>query len=298
MGIIDLIHLFIYLILLHALHPSRVWFTSPYSCLFNCLSLFLVLIGQKSITWQMVFCPTTGDDVSRSLFDWADRSLFTRARPIDSVLQVWLTRAESPSAQCELRAFLNCWANGAERLIRVKAGRKMPKNLWNYMHLSVLQGKTSLMQIVIHLFLLLFHPVYFFYFADPFQLYLSFKTLFAIRFWPCYLSSVFCMTCIGPFKYTGPIAIALSLFASYNSHSALRITKYLRAYWQWKTLMKCAYSIHSRVRRQWKTLMNSRLRVRFTHHTYKTRCDVKIIIFGLVTLNKSNSDLRHGRYTK
>ena len=25
---------------------------------------------------------------------------------------------------------------------------------------------------------------------------------------------------------------------------------------------------------------------------------VKIIILGLVTLNKSNSDLRHGRYTK
>ena len=150
----------------------------------------------------------------------------------------------------------------------------MPKNLWNYMHLSVLQGKTSLLQIVIHLFLLLFlfHRVYFL-FCWPFQLNLSFKTLFAIRFWPCYLSSVFC---IGPFKYTGLIAIALSLFAhvhvrcqlaTYNSHSALRITKYLRAYWQWKTLMKCAYSIHSRVRRQWKTLMKSRLRVRLTHFT-------------------------------
>ena len=37
-----------------------------------------------------------------------------------------------------------------------------------------------------------------------------------------------CFVCIGPFKYTGPIATALSLFtfASYNSHSALRITKY------------------------------------------------------------------------
>ena len=32
-GIIDLIHLFIYLILLHALHPSRVRFISPYSCI-------------------------------------------------------------------------------------------------------------------------------------------------------------------------------------------------------------------------------------------------------------------------
>ena len=78
-----------------------------------------------------------------------------------------------------------------ERLIRVKAGRKMSKNLWNYiMHLSVLQGKTSLLQIVIHLFLLLFHRVYFL-FCWPFQLNLSFKTLFAIRFWPCYQSSVY-----------------------------------------------------------------------------------------------------------
>ena len=142
----------------HVKHIHR-----DYMTLFNCLSLFLVLIGQKSITWQMVFCPTTGDDVSRSLFDWADRSLFTRTRPIDSVLQVWLTRAESASAQLQLRPFLNnyCWANGAERLIRVKAGINMPKNLWNYMHLSVLQSKTSLLQIVIHLFLLLFHRVYF-----------------------------------------------------------------------------------------------------------------------------------------
>ena len=59
-----------------------------YIYLFNCFSLFQVLIGQKSITWHKVFSATTGDDVSRSLFDWADRSLFTRARPIDSVLQV------------------------------------------------------------------------------------------------------------------------------------------------------------------------------------------------------------------
>ena len=140
----------------------------------------------------MVFCPTTGDDVSRSLFDWAYRSLFTRARPIDSVLQVWLTRADPHPHSCARFLIVN-WANGApERLIRVKAGRKMPKNLWNYMHLSVLQGKTSLLQIVIHLFLLLFHRVYFL-FCWPFQLNLSFKTLFTIRFWPCYLSSVFCI---------------------------------------------------------------------------------------------------------
>ena len=48
----------------------------------------------------------------------------------------------------------------------------------------------------------------------------------------------------------------LSLYASYNSHSALRITKYLRAYWQWKTLMKCAHSLYSRVRRQWNTFIS------------------------------------------
>ena len=87
-----------------------------YNDLFNCLSLFLVLIGQKSITWQMVFCATTGDDVSRSLFDWADRSLFTRARPIDSVLQVWLTRAESASAQlaAAARFLIVCWLEPTE----------------------------------------------------------------------------------------------------------------------------------------------------------------------------------------
>ena len=142
---------------------------------------------------------------------------------------------------------------GAERLNRVKAGRKMPKNLCNYMHLSVLQGKTSLLQIVIHSFFS-FSIVYIFYFADHFSSIclsrhcLQFDFDLVIR--------VVCFVCIGPFKYTGPIDIALSLFASYNSHSALRITKYLRAYWQWKTLMKCAYSIHSRVRRQWKTLMS------------------------------------------
>ena len=137
-----------------------------YKILFNCLSVFLVQIGQKSITWQKVFCATTGDDVSRSLLDWADRSLFTRGRPIDSVL---FTRAESASACCMCScAFLTCWAkiNGAERLIRVKAGRKM--------HLSALQGKTSLLQIVIHLFLLLFHCVYIL-FCWPFQLNLSLK---------------------------------------------------------------------------------------------------------------------------
>ena len=43
----------------------------------------------------MTFC--------RSLFDWADRSLFTRARPMDSVLQTRLTRAESASAQLAAR---------------------------------------------------------------------------------------------------------------------------------------------------------------------------------------------------
>ena len=31
--------------------------------LFNCFSLFQVLIGQKSITWHKVFSATTGDDV-------------------------------------------------------------------------------------------------------------------------------------------------------------------------------------------------------------------------------------------
>ena len=175
-------------------------------------------------------------------------------------------RAESASAQLQLASctFLNCWANGAERLIRVKAGRKMPKNLWNYMHLSVLQGKTSLLQIVIHSFLLLFHRVYFL-FCWPFQLILSFKTLFAIRFWP-YLSSVFC---IGPFKYTGPIAIALSLYvctccqlrqsqcSAHNQISPHVLT------------MEDAYEVRIlntfTRRRQWKMLMKSRLH--FTHFT-------------------------------
>ena len=145
----------------------------------------------------MVFCATTGDDVSRSLFDWADRSLFTRARTsyrfcTASMAYAWRIRTAA-AAHLIVEPGQKKKANGAERLIRVKAGRKMPKNLWYYMHLSVLQGKTSLLQIVIHVhsFLLLFHRVYFL-FCWPFQLTLSFKTLFAIRFWPCYLSSVFC----------------------------------------------------------------------------------------------------------
>ena len=125
-------------------------------------------IGQKSITWQMVFCATTGDDVSRSLFDWADRSLFTRARTsyrfcTASMAYAWRIRTAA-AAHLIVEPGQKKKANGAERLIRVKAGRKMLKNLWYYMHLSVLQGKTSLLQIVIHVhsFLLLFHCVYFF----------------------------------------------------------------------------------------------------------------------------------------
>ena len=158
-----------------------------------------MLIGQKSITWQMVFCPTTGDDVSRSLFDWADRSLFTRTRPIDSVLQVWLTRAESASAQlqlasCRLRAFLNPTSTELSWAFNSSKSRK--KNAAEFVKLHALIRitiyKTSLLQIVINLFLLLFHRVYF-SFCWLFQLNLSFKTLFAIRFWPCYQSSVFCM---------------------------------------------------------------------------------------------------------
>ena len=96
------------------LHCRRV----EYLMFFNCLSLFLVLIGQKSITWQKVFCATTGDDVRRSLFNWADRSLFTRARPIYSVLQVSLTRAESASAHAQLQLHVSwaelSWANGQQ----------------------------------------------------------------------------------------------------------------------------------------------------------------------------------------
>ena len=225
----------------------------------------------------MVVCPTTGDDVSRSLFDWADRSLFTRTRPIDSVLQVWLTRAESASApaQLQLRAFLNnCWAgrpgqrSWAERLIWEKAGTKRPKNLWNYMHLSVLQGKTSLLQIVIpvHLFLLLFHCVYFL-FCWPFQLNLSFDFDLVIR--------VVCFVCIGPF-----------LFASYKnySHSALRITNEPntsarinngRRLWSAHTQYIHAYVDNGR------RLCLYEVKITRTLHSFhtvnKTRCDVKFV---------------------
>ena len=47
----------------------------------------------------MVFCPTTGDDVSRQYSIEPTGRYLRGTRPIDSVLQVWLTRAESASAQ-------------------------------------------------------------------------------------------------------------------------------------------------------------------------------------------------------
>ena len=81
------------------------------------------------------------------------------------------------------------------------------------MHLSVLQGKTSLLQIIIHLFLLLFHRVYFF------LLTISAQSVFQDIVCNSILTLLVCFVCIGPFKYTGPIAIALSLFASYIQQS-------------------------------------------------------------------------------
>ena len=106
--------------------------------------------------------------------------------------------------------------------ISSKAGRKKAEEFVNLHLISIMQGKTSFLQIAIHSFLPFFHRVYIFLFCWPFQLNLSFNTLFTIQFRPCYLGSVF-----GPLSI-GPIAIALfahvAMGASYNSHSALRIT--------------------------------------------------------------------------
>ena len=67
------------------------------------------------------------------------------------------------------------------------------------MHLSVLQGKTSLLQIVIHLFLLLFHRVYFLILLT-----ISAQSVFQFDF--DLVNIRVCFVCIGP------IDSALSLF--------------------------------------------------------------------------------------
>ena len=74
--------------------------TSNYSTASACFKCWLVKSPSRDTRYflqrpVMTFC--------RSLFDWADRSLFTRARPMDSVLQTRLTRAESASAQLAAR---------------------------------------------------------------------------------------------------------------------------------------------------------------------------------------------------
>ena len=163
-----------------------------------------------------------------------------------------------------------------ERLIRVKAGRKVPKNLWNYMHLSVLQGKTSLLQIVIHLFLLLFHRVYFFILLTISRHCLHFD--FDLVIW------VMCFVCIGPIDIWSPLplhcpcTVYVCQQLQQSQYNALRITKYLRAYWQWKTLINTfARTYVDNGRRLYEVKITRTLHS--FHNVNKTRCDVKFVNF-------------------
>ena len=92
--------------------------TIYYDPLFNCFSLFQVLIGQKSITWHKVFSANDRWWRFAGHYSIEPTGHYLRARVLWILYCKLGLRVQNPgirTASCARFLIVACWANGSER---------------------------------------------------------------------------------------------------------------------------------------------------------------------------------------
>ena len=114
------------------------------NCIVQCITIIQLLKLVSSADWSKVHHVTNG--ILGKDWWWSQPVIIRLSRPVViyahasyrfcTASMAYASRIRIRKYSCSCARFLI--VEPTERLIRVKAGRKMSKNLWNYMHLSVL----------------------------------------------------------------------------------------------------------------------------------------------------------------